>query len=838
MIANYLRIAIRNLWKRKVYTGINLLGLSIASAFGLLMALYLQHELSYDRFHKNAGELYRLEATNFFNPKKDEEKKTGFFASLLPAIAKERNMLVMPMVLGSDIKAAFPEVENVMRVMGSSDALVWINGESFKMEDKSTAEVDADFFKIFDFPLVSGNANNVLNGKNDVVISEKIAKRFFGKDNAVGKTFKLANDSSRIYTITGVMKDFPSNSSLKYEMIFPIAGDPGYIEDMADRSNNHYKTVTLLQFRKGTDMKQFNAKLETFTQKYFAETIKGMNEDGPDKKKEEFHLSLMPFAQAHYSDSNPWGHFTNLEHIYQLITLALIILIIACVNYILLTLTHTVTRSQEVGVRKTMGAGRKHIVGQFLVETQLLITIALLAGFMLAIIVMPLFNQISGATLSAADLSISFFLKGGLILFVVLGLLAGIYPAFVMSGMKPLSMMRKFSSVKLSPLLSRTLVVVQYATCILLIISSIVISNQMRYMNALELGFDKEQVLLLENPYEYDDPQRQQFAERFAHYTSTEPAIENVTFANFKFGSGFNMNGHLINGQREMIFQIPMDYNFFEFSKIGMVKGRFFDRTMPTDSARLELTEDQFTKGASSVRKPIVVNETLYKLLGNPPLNEINKAMGAPIIGVSKDFHFWNATQKIPPAYMLVGSRWGYAFAYVKIKKGQPLPDIINKIGANWNTMTGKLPMTLSFQDEEVKKGYESFTTWLHTVNVATILAVIIACMGLFGLSALYAVNRTKEIGIRKVMGASVSSLFMLLNKEVFWLTLISFVIAVPLALYFLNGWLENFVFRIKIGWVIFLVAGLVGLLLAIIAVSYHSLRAATSNPVKALRTE
>lgn len=838
MIANYLRIAIRNLWKRKVYTGINLLGLSIAAAFGLLMALYLQHELSYDRFHKNAGELYRLEATNFFNPKKDEEKKTGFFASLLPAIAKERNMLVMPMVLGSDIKAAFPEVENVMRVMGSSDALVWINGESFKMEDKSTAEVDADFFKIFDFPLVSGNASNVLNGKNDVVISEKIAKRFFGKENAVGKTFKLANDSSRIYTVTGVMKDFPSNSSLKYEMIFPIAGDPGYVEDMADRSNNHYKTVTLLQFRKGTDMKQFNAKLETFTQKYFAETIKGMNEDGPDKKKEEFHLSLMPFAQAHYSDSNPWGHFTNLEHIYQLITLALIILIIACVNYILLTLTHTVTRSQEVGVRKTMGAGRKHIVGQFLVETQLLITIALFAGLLLAIIVMPLFNQISGATLSAADLSVSFFLKGGLILFVVLGLLAGIYPAFVMSGMKPLSMMRKFSSVKLSPVLSRTLVVVQYATCILLIISSIVISNQMRYMNALELGFDKEQVLLLENPYEYDDPQRIQFSDRFAHYASTEPAIENVTFANFKFGSGFNMNGHLINGQREMVFQIPMDYDFFEFSKIGMVKGRFFDRTMPTDSARLELTEEQYTKGASSVRKPIVVNETLYKLLGKPPLNEINKAMGAPIIGVSKDFHFWNATQKIPPAYMLVGSRWGFAFAYVRIKKGQPLPDIINKMKANWDVMTGKRPMTLSFEDEEVKKGYESFTTWLHTVNVATILAVIIACMGLFGLSALYAVNRTKEIGIRKVMGASVSSLFMLLNKEVIWLTVLSFVIAVPLALYFLNGWLEHFVFRIKIGWVIFLIAGLVGLLLAIIAVSYHSLRAATSNPVKALRTE
>lgn len=838
MMANYIRIAIRNLWKRKVYTGINLLGLSIAAAFGLLMALYLQQELSYDKFHKNAGELYRLEATNFFSPKKDEEKKKGFFASLLPAMVRERNMLVMPMVLGSDIKAAFPEVENVIRLMGTGDPLVWVNGESFKMEDRSTAEVDADFFTIFDFPLIKGNPSTVLKGSNDVVLSETTAKRFFGNENSVGKTFKMANDSSRIYVVTGVMKDFPVNSSLKYEMLFPIAGDPGYVEDMGDRSNNHYKVVTILKFRKDTKINLFKAKLETFTQQYFAESIKSRKEVGPNKEKEEFHLYLTPFAQAHFSDSFPWGHFTNLENIYQLLTLALIIVIIACVNYILLTLTHTVTRSQEVGVRKTMGADRKHIVGQFLVETQLLILIALFAGLILSIIVMPLFNQISGSTLSASDVSVSFFIKGGFILFVLLGLLAGVYPAFVMSGMKPLSMLRKFSSVKLSPVLSRTLVVVQYATCILLIISSIVISNQMRYMNAMELGFDKEQVLLIENPYEYDDPQRLQHSARFAYYASTEPAIEGVTFANFKFGSGFNMNGHLINGQREMIFQIPLDYDFFEFSKIGMAKGRFFDRNMPTDSTSLELTEDQYTKGSSSVRKPIVVNETLYKLLGNPPLNEINKAMGAPIIGVSKDFHFWNATQKIPPAYMVVGSRWGYAFAYVRIKKGQQLPDVINRIKANWDNMTGKRPMILSFEDEEVKKGYESFTTWLQTVNVATILAVIIACMGLFGLSALYAMNRTKEIGIRKVMGASVSSLFLLLNKEVIWLTLLSFTIAVPLALYFLNGWLEHFVFRIKIGWVIFLIAGIVGFLLAIIAVSYHSLRAATSNPVKALRTE
>lgn len=838
MIANYLRIAIRNLWKRKVYTGINLLGLSIAAAFGLLMVLYLQQELSFDTFHKNADSIYRLEGTNFFNPKKEGEKKAGFFSHFLPAVARERNMLVMPMVLGSDIKSNFPEVENVMRLLGGSDALVWIDGESYKMKDGATAEVDADFFTMFDFPLVSGNPSNVLKDINDVVINQSTAKRFFGNGEAVGKTFKLGTDSSRIYKVTGVMKDFPANSSLQYDMIFPVAGEPEYAEQMADRSNNHYKAVTLLQFRKGTNMDQFREKLDKFSQTYFAESIKVRKENGPQKEKEEFHLYLTPFVKAHYSESYPWGHFTNLEHIYQLITLSLIILVIACVNYILLTLTHTVTRSQEVGVRKTMGAGRKHIVIQFLVETQLLVSLALVAGFMLSIITMPLFNSISGSNLSAEDLSVSFFLKGGLLLFVALGLLAGAYPAFVMSGMKPLSMMRKFSSVKLSPILSRTLVVVQYSTCILLIISSIVISRQMRYMNALELGFDKEQVLLFENPYEYDDPQRMQFAERFAQYATSEPAIQEWSFANYKFGSGFNINGHLINGQREMIYQIPLDYNFFEFSKIGLVKGRFFDKTMPTDTARLNLTEEQRTKGASSVGRPIVVNETLYTMLGKPALNEINKEMGAVIIGVSKDFHFWNATQKIPPAYMLAGSRWGYSYAYVRINKGQALPDVINRIKANWDQMTGKRPMTFSFEDEEVKKGYESFTSWLHTVNIATILAVIIACMGLFGLSALYAVNRTKEIGIRKVMGASISSLFLLLNKEVIWLTILSFVIAVPLSVYFLNGWLENFVFRIKIGWSLFLLAGLVGLLLAVIAVSYHSLKAASSNPVKALRTE
>lgn len=837
MFINYLKIAVRNLLNKKVYSGINLLGLSIAAAFCMLVFMYMQQERSFDRFHKNSDRLYRLESTNIFSFKNEEPKKK-FFSFLIDKDNDVRNMLVHPFVLAGDIQAAFPEVEAVVRSQGAGNKVAWYNNESFKLSDKKVTYVEKNFFNVFDFPLIQGNAASVLNDKYNLVINQRTAKLLFGNDNAIGKTIRFAKNDTALYTVTGVAKDFPTNSSYDYDMLMPLEAHPSHVENAADRSKNQYNYATILLLKKNTDAQAFEKKLISFSKEYYANEIKEREKDNKDKKLADFHLSIRPFADAHYNSSYSWGHYSNLENIYQLATLALIILLIACVNYVLLTLTNTVSRSQEVGIRKTLGAARRNIVLQFLTETQILVFLSVFTGVILCIIALPYFNSLTGSSIDLNNFSAGSFLLGATCLFIFLGFTAGFYPALVMSGMRPLNMLRKFSSVRINPVLSKALVVIQYAACVLLIISSLVISRQMNYMNRLDLGFEKEQVMLVENPYEWDDPDRIALTQRMYQYASTEPAIEKVTSSSSKFGWGFNMNGHLIGGKREMIFQVPVDFDYFDFLKIKLIKGRFFSRNMATDSARFEIPANKKVEGSSTVRTAVVVNESLYKLLGQPPLDEINGPLGARIIGVCDDYQFFNATQKVAPAYHMIGGKYGFTFTYLKIKAGQDLPNVIDRIKTNWSKITAKQPFNFSFVDEEVKKGYEGYSQWLRTINAATILAVIIACLGLFGLSALYAVNRTKEVGIRKIMGASLTNIFMLLNKDVIKLALIAFVIAIPLAFYFMNSWLENFAFRIKLSWIFFFAAGCIGLLLAIIAVSYHSLKAAGANPVKSLRTE
>lgn len=838
MFKNYISIALRNLWNRKIYSGINLLGLSVAAAFCMLVFMYAQQEKSFDTFHKNAGRLYRLEATNLFNMEDMDKPKKRFFSFLMDKGDDVRNMLTHPYVLPGDIKAGFPEVEDVIRFQGAGDLVVWYNNEPFKINGDKTTYAEKNFFSILDFPLVSGNAATVLNEKFNVVINERTAKRLFGKENPVGKVIRYAKNDSLSYTIAGVAKDFPGNSSYDFDIVMPLEAHPSHLENSVDRSNNHFNYTALLLLKKNTDVQAFSTKLESFSKTYFADATKEWQKDEKDNRLANFHLSIRPFTAAHYNASYPWGHYTNLENLYELGVLALVILLIACVNYVLLSLTSTVSRSQEVGIRKTMGAGRKNIILQFLVETQLLVLFSVIAGVVICITAIPFFNSVTGAHISWKEFSPVAFVLGALVLFFVLGLAAGLYPALVMSGMRPLNMLRKFSSVKINPVLSKGLVVAQYAACVMLIISSLVIARQMAYMNKMNLGFDKEQVLILENPYQWDDPERLTFARRMYEYTAAEPAVENTTVASAKFGGGFNMNGHLINGKREMIFQVPVDFNYFNFFKIKLLKGRFFSRELTTDSARFDIPDNKKVEGSSAVRKPVVINNTLYKMLGQPPLDEINGPLGARIIGVCEDYQFFNATQKVSPAYHVAGTRFGFEYAFLKIKAGQDVPGVINRVKNDWDKFTGKQPFVYSFVDDEVKKGYEAYTKWLKTINAATILAVIVACLGLFGLSALYAVNRTKEVGIRKVMGASAPGLFFLLNKGILKMVLISFVIAVPASVYFMRSWLQNFADRIALTWVYFAAAGIMAILLAVISVSYHALKTATANPVDSLRSE
>lgn len=407
-----------------------------------------------------------------------------------------------------------------------------------------------------------GNPSEVLSGHNQIVLSEKAALKYFRNTNPIGKTLLLPNEDSMLVTVSGVAKDFPLNSSFRYDLIMPRTSTPDYKGDI-DRGINTFSDLLILQLKKGTNFHLFEQKLNEFGQKYFVPTLKEWAATNHDLKPENFHIYLRPFAEAHYNISEGWDYYTDLKNIYQLCCLAIVILVIACLNYILLTLTGTVSRSQEVGIRKTVGAPRKHIILQFYIETQLLAFIAVIMGFVLAVICLPLFNTLIGSNLQLAFFSIR---DTGLLLFalgLMLGVLSGIYPALVMSGLKPLNMMRKFSAYKLNPYFSRFLVVTQFSVCIILISSTLAISKQMQYINHKDLGFDKAQIITTSNPYGFGNLQKSyQLKERLAHFASTEPSIENFTSSFMGYN---NTNAYNIGGEKIMLQAFDVDFNYFFF---------------------------------------------------------------------------------------------------------------------------------------------------------------------------------------------------------------------------------------------------------------------------------
>ncbi|SHM07572.1 ABC transporter permease [Mucilaginibacter sp. OK098] len=836
MLKINLKLAFRNIFRNKLYTTINIIGLSVASAFCILVYLYVKNEQSFDSFHHDRDQLYRLEETNLFGSFDQKKSATNFFSFLMKD-AEQKNSIQTPTVLAPDLKSNFPEIENAIRLSGIGEETIKVGNNNFKEQGDNLTFADADFFQVFNYPLISGNSKTVLTGRNQVVISERLAEKYFGRDNAVGKIISLPNETGQPpLTVSGVFKNFPANSSFQFDMIIPMETNTSY-KDKINRGVNSLSDRLVLKLKKGTDLVKLKNKLDVFAKQYFKPLVESMKKYDPKKKPGDMHIFLRLFADAHYNQAEGWYHYTNLKNIYQLVCLAVIILLIACLNYILLTLTNAISRSQDVGVRKTIGAGRKQIVLQYYTETQLLAFIAVIAGFLLSVICLPLFGTLTGTNIVLSNFSLSTI---GLFLFVlaiVLGLMSGVYPAIAMSGLKPLNIMRGFSAYRISPFLSKSLVVIQFAICMVLVISTLAINKQMHYINASNMGFDKDQVLVLQSPYSwFDKPKTEVLKQRLYNYAVTEPAIQDITSTSFSFGV-YSSNGVTINGEKVVIQDLNVDYNYFSFLKIPIVEGRSFSRNVATDSAKLALGDLKKSHNGMLIEHAVVVNESLYNLLGKPKLDVINETLGSHIIGVCKDYHTNDLTQEIVPAYHTINVNSTGNF-WIKIKAGQSIPNTINRIKANWNQLTGNLPFSYTFMDEDVAKGYDAYLRWMTTITTSCILAIIIACLGLFGLSGLTTINRTKEIGIRKVLGASVSNLFLLLNRGTIVLAAASFIIAAPVAFYLVHQWLDNFAYRINPDWILFTTAGIIAMLTAVIAVSYHTIKAAMGNPVNSLRSE
>jgi putative ABC transport system permease protein len=359
----------------------------------------------------------------------------------------------------------------------------------------------------------------------------------------------------------------------------------------------------------------------------------------------------------------------------------------------------------------------------------------------------------------------------------------------------------------------------------------------MRYINQTNMGFDKDQVVLMQNPYSWDDKQNADLLkDRLSNYVASAPYLDDITTTSFDFG-GYSENGHMINGIRVPIQELRIDYNYFSFNKIPVIKGRAFSRGIASDTARLVPTKEQRIAHNSTAGSSVVINETLYNLLRKPEIGQFNRELGAIIIGVCKDYHTDDLTKKIMPAYHIVSLKY-VGYYWIRIKAGQNIPKVMDNIKDNWNKLTNNQPFSYTFMDQDVAQKYEAYLRWMSTITISCFLAILIACLGMFGLSGLTTINRTKEIGIRKVLGASVSNLFLLLNRGTILLAIGAFVIAAPIAFYLLHQWLDNFAYRIKPDWIMFLTAGVIAMLTAIIAVSYHTIKAAIANPVKSLRSE
>jgi putative ABC transport system permease protein len=625
---------------------------------------------------------------------------------------------------------------------------------------------------------------------------------------------------------------------MQFDVLCCIKGRPDYAEHIQEGLNSA-SVLTLIQLKQGTNVDAFRKKISGFGETYFKDEIESGKKYKPNLKDAKIGLSIRPFSESHYNASAPWFYFTDVKSLYQLVLLALIALGIACLNYVLLSLSRIANRSHEAGVRRTVGAGWKHMMSLFLSETWLLVLLAMICGFVLAVIALPYFNELTKVDIGVAEIVSPKFIGIAFVLVLLLTLVAGIYPAVKMAGIRPLNVLSKFGTYKLNPTLSKIFISLQYTACIVLIVFSIVIARQIRFINNKDLGFDKEQTILVRNPYGWGGgPQKTlSLREGLYRFASSQASIAGMTGATFRYGIGSESNGHTINGVKTMINSMYVDYDYFEYNRIPIIKGRSFSREFPADTSRLNIPKERLDSLNTQTRSNMVVNETLYSMLGQPPLNELNKPLGGYIVGVCKDYFFMGLDQKIAPAYHRCRpDRLGYF--WFRIAKGQDIAANISKLKSEFNKETNGEDFSYYFMDEDVKNLYESHERWLKIISFASWMAIFIACLGLFGLSAVVAVNRTKEIGIRKVLGASVTQLFYALNKQSLMIVLVSILTAIPIANYVSNNWLENFAYRIQISWVFFALASFIGFACALISVSYHTLKVANGNPVESLRTE
>jgi putative ABC transport system permease protein len=809
MIKNYFTIAWRNLLKNKTYSFINITGLAIGLASFLLIALYMLDELSYDRYNDKADRIYRINSDIRFG-------------------GGDLHLPVTSDMMGQLLQKDYPAVEQSTRIYASSGSKLIKKNTDFINEDR-VAHVDSNFFEVFSLPALSGNTRTALNEPNTVVISESAAKKYFGTTDLMGKIVETKDDKNPNYKITAVIKDIPANSHFHFDFMFSMK-NVDY--QWGDLTSHNFHTYLLL--KKGADYKQLEKNFEQYIDKYVlpairqAIKIKSMDEFRKSGNKLEY--TLMPLLQIHlHSDRSfelsPSG---NIQYIYIFSAVALFILLIACINFMNLTTARSASRAKEVGIRKVLGTERRYLIFQFLTESTLMAVLSFILAIVIAFLVLPMFNHIADKSMNMSSLISPVILPVLIILPLAVGLLAGSYPAFFLSAFRPIEVLKgKLKLGSNSGGLRSVLVVFQFSTSIILIVGTLVIYKQLNYIQSKDLGYSKEQVLTIESTFTLGDK-----VKAFKNSVLQMTGVKSGTLSSFLpvSNSSRSDNTYFKDATLDVKDGIDMqtwrvDYDYFKTLGMHIIKGRGFSLDFGSDSSAVVINET--TAGLLGYADP--VGKKIYKI------GDDNKPEVYSIIGVVKNFNFESLKQTIGPLSFFIGSRSSMASFKVNTTD---INVLIKKIEGLWKEMNPGMPFQYDFLDDSFKAMYKSEQRVGKIALIFSTLAILIACLGLFGLATFISEQRTKEIGIRKVLGASVQGIVRLLSKDFLRLVGISFVIAAPLSWWIMNSWLKDFAYRIPLEWWIIGVAGLIALLIALTTVSFQAIKAAIANPVKSLRSE
>lgn len=806
MFRNYLKIALRTLWRSKGYTAINVVGLSVAFCVCTFLFLMVYRQLTFDSFHQDGDRIFQ--AYRFRNEPAKAERSGG-----------------MPMPFTPALKVEYPEIQAAARLLSGS-SLIEYKG---KYLDKFISYTDADFLNVFSFPMLKGNRAMALRDLSSLVLNESTAKAIFGSENPIGKPLLLGNEGNqKQYIVSGVLADAPDNSSIRYDVIARIENTPTY-RDAKDQWDAISHNV-FVKIAPNADQATLETRLKTFAQKYFSDDLEKLKKQGakPDERGDVMAVRLQKLANVHFDREISGGPGAPIAVVYALLGIAFFILLIACINFINLSVARSFTRAREVGVRKSLGALKKQLFSQIWSESALICLIGFLVGSLMAYLLVPVFNAQFNAKINLTFLLHPGVVGGILSMFLFVTLVAGGYPSWQMAKFNAVEVLKGKITMKRPGFIRNSLLVTQFTISCLLTCCTIFAIQQVSYLRTRPLGFEKEQVISIPVGNKYSG---RQLLQRLRNKVANDPSVLAIT------GSGVNLGRGKDGGTSRSVFGFTykdkelstdwllVDYDYLKTLNIKLLAGREFSPAYPSDSL-----------------DRVIITESMARQIGETnPVGKFFQTDTAgtkyQVIGLVPDYHLYSLQQEKKPITMHLSHSESISYIFVRVTP-QSLTSSIEKLKTIWGEIAPGAEFIGSFLDANIDAWYRNEDSMAMVFSFASGIAILLSCLGLFAVALMAIEQRTKEIGVRKVLGASIPGIIILLSRDFVKLVLIGLAIATPLTWFLMQQWLAEYPYRIDISLWVFVLVGFAAILIALATVSFHSIKAALMNPVKSLRSE